>query len=169
MSTGYVKLGSCDNKQDEVLCVGGFEASQKLPALSGRFVYYDISSGASNHAGWLACADNSVTIGGFCNHDTDLMTSKATSSTANGTRLPIISVKDRVFELPYAASGAASTLTLAVAEALIGKKIDLYVDDNGVQYADNATSQEVLQVEGYSVERNTLKVSVVPAYIVQLA
>jgi hypothetical protein len=101
--------------------------------------------------------------------DTDKLTAKATSSTKGGTKFPITDVEGRISELPYAVSGAAATLTLAVAKTLIGKKIDLYVDANGVQYADNTASQAVLQVKGYSVKRNTLRVMVIPAYNVQLA
>ena len=55
---GLLKYSSCDNKQDFVMCIGAFEASQKLPATGGRFVYYDISEG-----NWLACTDNIATIG----------------------------------------------------------------------------------------------------------
>lgn len=156
---GLMKYTSCDNKPDLVMCEGAFYASQKLPATGGRFVYYDISDGY-----WKACTDNITTFGGWVEQ-----ADAVTSTTNGGTKYPIIDVEGRVFELPYATSGAASTLTEAVGKTLIGKKIDLYVDANGIQYADNAANQAVLQVKGYDAARNTLKVMVIPAYIVQVA
>lgn len=159
-----LKYTSNDEKRDRVMCLGAFYASQKLPAKSGRFVYYDISD-----AYWKACADNSVTLGGWVEQHTSDLTSDATSATNGGTKFQIIDVEGRTFELPYAASGAASTLTETVGAALIGKKIDLYVDSDGIQYADNTANQAVLQVKGYNVAENTLTVMVIPAYIVQLA
>lgn len=156
---GVLKFSSCDNKLDFVMCVGAFEASEKLPAGGGRFVYYDISEG-----NWKACADNGQAIGGWVEQAKD-----ATTATDGADKFPIIDVEGRLFELPYAKDGSAATLTEAVAKTLIGKKIDLYVDANGVQYADNDADQAVFQVKGYNVERNALKVQVIPAYILQVA
>jgi hypothetical protein len=161
-----LKYTSCDEKKDFVMCLGEFSASQKLPARGGRFVYWDISDGATT-GGWNACTDAITTFGGWVEQHTDGLTSGATSATKGATKFQVIDIENRIFELPYAAAGATATLTEAVGRVLIGKKIDLYVDSDGVQYAENATSQAVLQVKGYSVERNTLKVMVIPAYIVQ--
>lgn len=163
------KYTFCDGKKSFVMCKGALDASQKLPAIGGRFVYWDISD-----AIWKACADNAVAIGGWVEQSTDSLpagtgATKATSTTKGADKFAIIDVEDRIVELPYAASGASATLTEAVGAGLIGKKIDLYVDANGVQYADNATNQAILQVKGYDVSRNTLKVEVIPAYIVQVA
>jgi hypothetical protein len=132
MSEKKVKLGACDNKLDFEMCIGEFSASQKLPAKSGRFVYWDISDGATS-GGWNACTDGIATFGGYVKQHL------TTSATKGATKLPIIDIEGRVFELPYAASGAAATLTEAVGRILLGKKIDLYVDSDGIQYAENAT------------------------------
>lgn len=154
-----LKYSSCDNKKDFVMGKGAFYASQKLPPTGGRFAYYDISDGY-----WKSCTDNQQAIGAWV-EESDAVT----STTNGGSSYQLVDVEGRIFELPYAASGAAATLTEAVAKTLVGKLIDLYVDSNGVQYADNAADQAVFQVKGYDVSRNTLKVQVLDAYIVQVA
>ena len=153
-----LKYGIADSKQNESYYTGAFYASQKLLAKSGRFVVYDISDGYMK-----ACADNAAAVTGYVE---EVMT---TSATNGGTSLRIIDVRGKTFELPYAASGAAATLTEAVGKALIGKKIDLYVDADGVQYADNAANQAAFRVAGYNVAENTLLVSVLDANIVSQA
>jgi len=149
------KLGTCDGKQDVVLCEGAFYASAVLSAKSGRFVIYDTTSGY-----WKVAPDNADKITGYVEEHLTC------SATSGGTVLSIISVRDRVFELPYAASGVVATLTDAVGKTLIGKLIDVYVASD-IQYADNATSQAILRVEGYDVAENTLKVSVIDSAIAQ--
>ncbi|MFA6315701.1 MAG: hypothetical protein WC648_05040, partial [Candidatus Paceibacterota bacterium] len=100
---------------------------------------------------------------------TDGLTAKATSATDGASKLQILDIQNRYFELPYAAEGVAATLTEAVGRTLINKLMDLYVDSDGVQYADNmgTPGYSVFKCKGYSVENNTLKIMVVPAYIVQ--
>lgn len=153
-----IKYGLCDNKEDLVLTKGAFGASKVLPAKSGRFVIYDISDGY-----WKGVANDTTAIGGY------LEQSLTTSTSAGATVLPIIDVKGRTFELPYAAAGAAATLTEAVLATLIGKLIDIYVDANSVQYADNAANQAIFRVEGGDVAENTLKVSIIDSAITQIA
>ena len=151
-----LKFGTVDGKVNEIYTKGAFQASQVLPAKSGRFVTYDVSD-----ASWISCENDEATIGGYVEE------SLTTSATKGATSLGIISVRQRVFKLPYAAAGAAATLTAAVAITLVGKLIDLYVDGNGVQYADNAASQAILRVEGHDVDNNALLVSVIDSAIVQ--
>lgn len=154
-----LKYGACDNKMDWLLTgAGAFWASQKLPAAGGRFVYWDISD-----AYWKSCTDNQQAAGGWVKQALT-----TTSATNGGTIFPIMDIRDRIFELPYASGGAAATLTETVGKALLQKKIDLYVT-SGVQYADNATDQALFIVRGYNVPRNTLKVMVDPVYILQVA
>ena len=155
-----LKYGTTDGKTDEVFTQGAFAASVKLLAKSGRFVVYDVSDGY-----WKAAVNDATQISGFVD---EVMTA---SATAGATKLPIRRVQERTFELPYAAEGAAAALTEAVGKALIGKLIDLYVDANGYQYADNLATplQKILRVEACSVARNTLTVSVIDSAIVQQA
>jgi hypothetical protein len=134
-----------------------FKASQVFKALSLRYVRYDTGDGY-----WLTCGDNEAAVGGF------VMESGFTgSSTAGATKLPVIrNVGQCVFEGPYAAAGAAATLTQAVLDTLDDKIIDLYVASS-IQYADNATTQHILRVHGGDVDNNTLYVSVMDADIGQ--
>jgi hypothetical protein len=163
-----MKYSSCDNRVDFIKCVGAFVASQKLPKLGGRFVYYDISE-----TGWKSCTDGIQTIGGWVDQDTDSMpagtyATGATSTTALATKFPITDVEHRIFELPYATSGAAATLTEAVGATLIDHACGLYVSSASIQYAD-PTKSAVFVIKGYDVSRNTLKVEVLLADIVQVA
>lgn len=151
-----LKYGTFDGKDDVIVVSGAFKASQKLPAKSGRFVIYDTSE-----AYWIPADDNAAAIGGYVEQ------SLTTSATAGGTVLPIIDPKGRIFELPYAATGAAATLTATVLKTLIGKFIDLYVDGDGIQYADNAANQAILRVEGGNVDNNTLYVSIKDSVVTQ--
>lgn len=130
----------------------GFKASEVLSAKSGRFCVYDISE-----TYWMVCDDNADTIGGYT-------PSVKSSVGTSGDRFPVFSVAGHWFELPYAASGVAATLTDAVGKALVGKKIDLLVASN-IQYADNATSQAILRVVDYDVAENTLTVEVIDSAI----
>lgn len=132
-------------------------ASVVLNHLSGRYVRYD-----SGDAGWILCANDEAKVGGY------IMESGFTCNATTGiTQLPVIrNVNECAFELPYAASGAAATLTQAVLDVLWDKIIDIYVTGN-IQYADNATSQTIIRVRGGDVENNTLYTSVIDADIDQ--
>ena len=166
-----LKYTFCDNKKDELLGNGAFAASQKLPAAGGRFVYYDISETA-----WHAVANDPAAIGGYSEDETDNMpagtaSTGATSSVALGTVLPITDVAERMIELPYggAAVGSGSTLTETIGKALLQKLQYLYVDANGIQWFSTSGSNAILQVKGYDVGRNTVKVRVLYSAIVQVA
>ena len=129
-------------------------ASTVLPAKSGRFVVYDISDGY-----FKAVATSGSYISGYIEE------SLTASATSGVTVLPLATnVQECIFEVPYATSGAAGTLTQAVGDALVAKKVDLYVDTNGIQFANcSATSQALLEIVGFSVPNNTVYVKVVDA------
>ena len=134
-----------------------FYASQVFSLLSGRYVRFDTDYGY-----WKICENNASLVGGY------VMEGGFTgSSTSGATKLPVIrNVNKCVFELPYAATGAAATLTAAVLAVLYDKLIDIYVASN-IMYADNATDQANLRVRGGDVDNNTLYVSVIDSAIGQ--
>lgn len=134
-----------------------FKASQVFSALSLRYVRYDTGDGY-----WITCGDNESAVGGY------VMDAGFTGSTTSGaTKLPVIrNVGQVVVEGPYAADGAAATLTAAVLATLYDKIIDIYVTAN-IMYADNAATQNILRVHGGDVDNNTLYVSVMDADIGQ--
>lgn len=149
-----LKFGTCDGKENITFTEGAFGSSQVLPSKSGRFVVK--ASGASI---WTAAADNAVKLGGY------LEESLTTSAISGETKLPVIDLRGRTFELPYAAAGAAATLTEVVGITIIKKLIPLYVDGNSNQYANNAAGGGILRIEAFSVANNTLKVSVIDSAI----
>lgn len=121
-----------------------YATSTVLPALSARFVVYDISD-----ATWGAIATSAAVITGY--------TEVVSTATAAGAVLPTFSVRNRRFEVPYATAGAAATLTEAVGKTLIGKAVDAYVDGNGIQYANcSSTTQAIFRIVGYDVAKNVV-------------
>ncbi len=137
---------------------GLFYASQVLSKLSGRYVVYGTSS-----TYFLACADNAAAASGY------VTWTGTTSSTNGGTKLAIaMNIDQFATELPYAASGAAATLTNAVLVTLYSKLIDMYVTSN-IQYADNNASQSAFRIVGGDAAENTLYITVLNSKLNQAA
>ena len=161
-----LKYGVVDGQPQHTFwgVTGTLITSGLLPAKSGRLVVYDVSDTT-----WKQCADNAAYITGYVEQ-----VFPTAASCPAGTKVPIVSVKGHVFELPFARSGAAATLTQAILDAIVGLKIDIYVDGSYIQYADDANSgtagnQAVLLVEGGNLANNTLYVSVVDSAITSQA
>ena len=136
----------------------GVYTSNVFSLKSGRYCVYGTSS-----AGMLACADNAAAISGFTQW------TGTASATTLATKISVAyNIDQFATEMPYAASGAAATLTAAVLITIYSKLIDIFVSSN-IQYADNAASQSVLRVVGGDVAENTLYVHVVDSKMNQAA
>lgn len=117
--------------------------SQKLPAKSGRYLIYS--------AGYYSpLADAATAIS--CYTEESLTTSASVYQ-----RVPVVTNINVVpVEMPYADAGAPATLTQAILDVCIGKLMDIYVDVNGIQYAENDQFQSVIRCVGGSVADNVL-------------
>lgn len=158
-----LKYGVVGSSQEPLVpyCVGAFKASQVLSNKSGRFVTYDDSD---NY--WKTAESGEAKIGGYVEQ------SLTTSATAGGTKLSIFSVKNKVFELPYAnATSVTTQLTQATLDDLIGKTCDLYVASN-IQYADaGATTDNMFRIVGGDPAKGygTLWVEIIDSFIGYIA
>jgi hypothetical protein len=154
-----MKYGIIDGKP-RVTTDAPMYASTVLPAKSGRFIVYDTSA-----TYYRAPATDEDAITAYVEQNLTC------SATSGSDRLPAVTnLAELTFELPYATSGAAATLTAAVLETLKGKLVDIYVDGDGVQYANaSASTDDMFVVQGGSVAENTLYVTVNPAKINQVS
>ncbi len=153
-----MKFGIAPGPAPEITVEGAFSLGTILPAKSGRFVCFDISN-----TYWRAVATNETAITGYVDES-------VTTSATLYDKLPIVTNISRVvFEIPYASAEVAGTLTQAIIDANIGLLGDLYVDGNGIQYCDIASTQDLFHIVGGSVENQVLYVTVADSKINQIA
>lgn len=120
-------------------------ASDVLSAKSGRYLVYDQSD-----TYFRAVNDGEAAISAY----TDW--SGTANATSGKTKVEAaFNVDMFVCELPFAAAGAASTLTAALLKTYLGNSYDIYVTGN-IQYADVQTTDTIIRVVGGSVQNNSL-------------